>query len=245
MDSLLCTVSLSSLIRYDIPAEMNRPFIIGVGGTCSNSGKTTIASLLLQHFTKRPARPQATENREAGVENAPASGTSRSCNDPERWGAIKYTKTELYTSLVDDTAVLTQKDKDTGRFYDSGAEAVLWVNAPPQDLKDILPLAVDRLSYLDGLIVEGNSAIEFLKPDIVLFIFGNDTVHWKAGIERLVGISDIIVYEHESGLPEIAKRKRLFLRNSSGITEVHEFFAFISDLIYERKTERRNNEKGC
>ena len=137
------------------------------------------------------------------------------------------------------------KDKDTGRFIQAGAEEVVWVKSPPQELEDILPLALERLSSLDGIIVEGNSAIEFLQPDIVIFIFGNDKERWKPGIERLVGISDIIVYENESELPEVAKTKRLFFGDRSGIKGVQGFLELISDLIYERKTERRNNEKGC
>ena len=65
---------------------------------------------------------------------------------------------------------------------------------------------------------------------------------WKPGIERLVGISDIVVYENESELPEIAKTKRLFCGDGHGIKGGQDFFELVSDLIYERKTERRNNE---
>jgi len=42
-----------------------------------------------------------------------------------------------------------------------------------------------------------NSSIEFLKPDIVIFIFGNDKGRRETGVER----SD-----------EVAKTKRLLLR---------------------------------
>jgi len=125
-------------------------------------------------------------------------------------GAIKYTKTELYASLVDDKAVLASKDKDTWRFIEAGAEDAIWVKAPPQDLKDLLPMAVDRLFSLDGLVVEGHSAIEFLKPDIVIFMVGKNRECWKAGIEEIVSISDIIVCENEYGFPEISKTKQLF-----------------------------------
>ena len=109
-------------------------------------------------------------------------------------------------------------------------------------MEKLLSLALDRLFNLEGLVIEGNSAIEFLKSDIVIFIFGNDKERWKTGIESLVGISDIVIYEHESELPEIAKRKRLFCGDSHGIKGVQDFFELVSDLIYERKTDRRNNE---
>jgi hypothetical protein len=60
-------------------------------------------------------------------------------------------------------------------------------------LEELLSLALDRLFNLEGIVIEGNSAIEFLKSDIVIFIFGNDKERWKTGIESLVGISDIVI----------------------------------------------------
>ncbi|MDH5767928.1 MAG: hypothetical protein OEZ31_03100, partial [Nitrospirota bacterium] len=40
------------------------------------------------------------------------------------WGAIKYTKTSLYSSITDDVKILSEKGKDTKRLLDSGAERV-------------------------------------------------------------------------------------------------------------------------
>jgi len=223
---------------------MKRPFIIGVGGTSSNVGKTTAAVLLMRYLAAGIIE-QATGASGEDTGHALSLSDKPKRGGPGKWGAIKYTKTELYASLVDDKAVLSCKDKDTGRFFDAGAEDVIWVKSPPRDLKDLLPMAIDRLSCLDGLIVEGNSAIEFLKPDIVIFIVGKNKELWKAGIDEIVIMSDIIVYESESVLPDISKAKRLFRSDSSGIKDVQGFLKLISGLIYERKTETRNNEKGC
>ena len=202
---------------------MKRPFIIGVGGTCSNSGKTTTAVLLLRYLSAGKGQ-HATDRGGEDTGNVVSTLILPKRGGSGKWGAIKYTKTELYASLVDDKAVLASKDKDTGRFIDAGAEEVIWVKAPPEDLKDLLPMAIDRLSGLDGLVVEGNSAIEFLNPDISIFIFGNDKKYWKTGFERLAGIADIIVYENEAQLPEVAKTKRLFGADRSGIKGVNDFF---------------------
>jgi molybdopterin-guanine dinucleotide biosynthesis protein len=224
---------------------MKRPFIIGVGGSCSNSGKTTLACSLLKYFRNGVNNQQG---RARNIQDALDPALTEACSQSDgfqKWGAVKYTKTELYASLVDDRAALSRKEKDTGRFIDAGADEVLWVKSPPQELGEVLPVAMDRLSRLDGLIVEGNSVIEFLNPDIVIFIFGNKKTLWKTSIERLVGISDIIVYENESDLPEIAKTKRLFPGNMSGEEELQEVFSFISGLMHERKAERRNDKKGC
>ena len=219
---------------------MTRPFIIGIGGTCSNTGKTTTAVLLLKHLTS-PGRGQQKTERcgEKAVDVLPAVTGSG------KWGAIKYTKTGAYASIVEDKETLSDKGKDTGRLTEAGAERVVWVKAPPQGLADVLPPALERLASLDGIIVEGNSAIEFLRPDIVIFIFGNDNERWKPGIERLAGIADIVIYENKSGLPAFAKTKRLFFGDRDGIKRVQDFLKLISEMINERKTEGRNNEKGC
>jgi len=42
-------------------------------------------------------------------------------------------------------------------------------------------MAVGRLSSLDSLVAEGNSAIEFLKPDIVIFMIGKNRECLKTG----------------------------------------------------------------
>ena len=162
---------------------MKRPFIIGIGGTCSNVGKTMTAVLLLQHLS---------------------SGT-------EKWGAIKYTKTEFYTSLVDDKETLSRKDKDTGRFLEAGAGEVVWVKAPQRELADILPLALKRLSHNDGIIAEGNSAIEFLKPDIVIFMIGKMRSAGKQALKRLSAYPTLSYMKMNTGFRRSRKQNSFFV----------------------------------
>jgi hypothetical protein len=137
------------------------------------------------------------------------------------WGAIKYTKTVIYSSIIDDTETLTQENKDTARLINAGAEKVLWVQSPPEDIKEVLPMAVDRLSNLRGIIVEGNSAIEFLKPDIVIFISGRHNGALKKTAERVLETADIILFEDEPPmkLPAKAKRFKVVFAPMSGFDE--------------------------
>jgi molybdopterin-guanine dinucleotide biosynthesis protein len=123
------------------------------------------------------------------------------------WGAIKYTKTSLYCSIIDDIEILSEEGKDTKRLMDSGAEKVLWVQSPYNNLTETLQMAVDSLSYLKGIIVEGNSAIEVLKPDIVVFISGTEG-EVKKGVEKILKMADVIIFDKEppQGTPEGAKR---------------------------------------
>lgn len=154
------------------------------------------------------------------------------------WGAIKYTRTELYCSLTDDTEILMKEGKDTRRMLDSGADRVLWVQSPPSELGEVLPLAVDRLSDMKGIVVEGNSAIEFLSPDIIIFILGSDPGQSKKGTEGLLRRADIVVAGEEiSGdLPEGAM---IFLKSADD----HERFLGYTVRMVETKEKIRSSLK--
>ncbi len=153
-----------------------KPFIIGIGGNYSGSGKTTFASLILRRLPG--------------------------------WGAIKYSKTEMYCSLTDELEVLMEDGKDTRRMLDSGAQRVLWVQSPPSELGQILPMAVNRLSDVKGIIVEGNSAIEFLGPDIIILILGGDPASSKKDVERLLRKADIVVHRDSNEITVTSNRFR-------------------------------------
>ena len=176
-----------------------RPFIIGIGGAHSGAGKTTYASLLLQHF--------------------------------KGWGAIKYTKTGLYASVVDDLTTLSEDNKDTRRFLDSGAERVLWVQSPPLELGEVLPLAVEELSALKGIIVEGNSAIEFLVPDIIIFILGSDPSEIKAGAKSLLSKADVVVAEKGASV-QVKERARRFSRSPG---ENAELLRYVREMVEKKE----------
>lgn len=116
------------------------------------------------------------------------------------WGAIKYTRTAIYSSIIDDIGTLSIKDKDTKMFLDAGAAKVLWVQSPVSEIKGQLSAALERLSGLNGILVEGNSAIEFLKPDIIIFIFGKDPKKIKESSRRVLKIANVVVLDEEPAI---------------------------------------------
>jgi molybdopterin-guanine dinucleotide biosynthesis protein len=143
------------------------------------------------------------------------------------WGAIKYTKTALYCSVVDDREILSTEDKDTKRMLDAGAQRVLWIQAPPSELGEVLPMAVERLSDLKGIVVEGNSAIEFLRPDIIIFIFGSDPQGIKETAKSILKNADVVVLENSVPLG-VSEKSRLFLKSSA---DRESFLAYITEMV--------------
>jgi molybdopterin-guanine dinucleotide biosynthesis protein len=146
------------------------------------------------------------------------------------WGAIKYTKTSFSTSIIDSPEILKQENKDTSRLINAGAQDVLWVQSPPEDLKEVLQIAIDRLSHLKGIILEGNSAVEALKPDIVVFVSGNEGL--KRGAEKILCIADVVIFGKNppKETPETVKRIRL--------NNEEEYVNFIVGLVSEDENRK-------
>jgi molybdopterin-guanine dinucleotide biosynthesis protein len=141
-----------------------KPFTIGITGSKSGVGKTALAERLLRRLPG--------------------------------WGAIKFTKSDIYTSVVDEADVLREEGKDTARLLAAGADRVVWVKSPgplgdkDEELAEAMMLAMDRLSGLPGVIIEGNSAVEVLKPDIVIFI---GVYNSKDSARRAFEMADVVL----------------------------------------------------
>lgn len=90
------------------------------------------------------------------------------------FGAIKFTKTSLYTSVVDDCDILDREGKDTSIMRQSGDAQVLWVRSPVDGLEATLMIALAKLTGVRGVVVEGNSPVDFLNPHLIIFIMDDD-----------------------------------------------------------------------
>lgn len=110
-----------------------------------------------------------------------------------RWGAIKCTPTGLYASVTTDPVILAEPGKDTARYLQAGAAEVVWVQGPPDELAEPLELAMSRLGGCEVIVLEGNSAIELVKPDIVIFILGYSAMT-KPSALKLLNSADVVIY---------------------------------------------------
>ncbi len=124
-----------------------------------------------------------------------------------RWGAIKHTKTAFYTSISEENTPL-KNGKDTQRMLAAGAKRVLWLQSPEDELSEALPVALDMLSDCSGVIIEGNSAIEFLSADIVIFVFGRDPERLKKSAHNVIKKADFLVYN--SKLSERSDNQKVY-----------------------------------
>ena len=141
------------------------------------------------------------------------------------WGAIKYTFHPLYSSIVADPAILSKEGKDTKRYLDAGATEVLWVQSPRDDLDDLMSMAISRLSSHEGILIEGNSAIIHSKPDVVLFVCGDEMKEYKKSASAILSLADVILYGTfiPPGIPAHVQRFRK--------DHVNAFLSWLSGLL--------------
>lgn len=187
---------------------MKKPFIIGIGGVKSGSGKTTIASAILKLLTAKGSFSAQEKQDKSSQPHGASAHFTANLKSKKRWGAIKYTKTEFYSSITDDPEILNEHGKDTQRLIESGAQEALWVQSPAGDLYEVMPMAIDRLYHLEGILIEGNSAIEFVNPDITILVSIGDSQEIKPSAWTILENADIVIISNNSPLINFPERLR-------------------------------------
>lgn len=129
------------------------PFIVAVSGMSSNTGKTTLACQLI--------------NRLPGWEAIKLTrGHYRSCGkDPNGCCVSDLLREEPL--IRSGREANYEKGKDTGRFWDAGATNVHWVIVGEDQVKAGIKGALLRVET-EGVIVEGNSFLEFVETDFAI-----------------------------------------------------------------------------
>ena len=154
------------------------------------------------------------------------------------FGAIKFTKTPLYVKIVEDPETITKKDTDTGILSEAGAEKVVWIQSPSENLEAPLDIALSKMTGLKGVVVEGNSPADYMDPDLTIFIIGDDG-QIKPSAEELLKKADVIIMSIPKGtknppLPasvsrEKAKVFRIDLANKEG--EIDKLIAHLHNIF--------------
>lgn len=157
--------------------ELCRPTIVAVNGFSSNVGKTTLVCELL--------------SRLPGWEAIKLSrGHYRSCGkDPIAC---------CVSDLIRDEAVVRsgreanyERGKDTGRFWDVGAANVHWVIVKDDQVEQGIVEAISRVRA-PGVIIEGNSFLEYLEADLAIMCARSDGGTVKPSARNALKKSDVL-----------------------------------------------------
>jgi molybdopterin-guanine dinucleotide biosynthesis protein len=129
------------------------PTIVAVSGLSSNTGKTTLMCELIEQL---PGWEAIKITR----------GHYRSCGkDPSGCCVSDLLRDEPL--IRSGRAANYEKGKDTARFWDAGAANVHWVIVSEDQVEEGIKRALARVES-DGVIVEGNSFLEYIDADFAI-----------------------------------------------------------------------------
>jgi hypothetical protein len=82
---------------------------------------------------------------------------------------------------------------DSSRFLAAGAKRSFWVRTRQGRLEEAMPAIEKLLSESENAILESNTIINYLRPDLYLTILDPATEDWKASALRLLKCADAII----------------------------------------------------
>jgi hypothetical protein len=163
--------------------------IVVVGGHTRNIGKTSvvaglIAALPEMHWT-------AFKITQFGHGMCSANGEPCDCETAE------------HTVAVSEERIGGDSTTDSGRYLAAGAVRSFWVRTRQGDLSEAMPRIRKELERAENAVIESNSIMRFLRPDIYLSVLDPETVDFKESAKYFLDRADaVLVAEGELGRPE-------------------------------------------
>lgn len=88
-------------------------------------------------------------------------------------------------------------ESDTSRFLVAGAVRALWVRTEQGRLAEAMPALRQRLEGAGNVIIESNSVLKFLRPDLYLTVLDPATADFKNSAREYLDRADAVIL-HES-----------------------------------------------
>jgi len=89
---------------------------------------------------------------------------------------------------------------DTSRFLIAGARRAWWVRTEQGRLGEAMPTVQRKLSECENAILESNSILKFIRPNLYLTVLDPATADFKQSARQALGLADaIILHEAQNG----------------------------------------------
>ena len=152
--------------------------IVVIGGHSRSVGKTSVVAGLIAALPE--LRWTALKITQYGHGICSANGKPCSCACDDHSWAITEEKDR-------------SGDSDTSRFLIAGAEQAWWVRTEQGRLADAMPRVQKILADAENAIVESNSLLNFLDPDLYLTIIDPATADFKKSALRFLARADALI----------------------------------------------------
>lgn len=158
--------------------------LIVVGGHSRNVGKTSVVAGLIA------ALPEfdwlAVKITQYGHGICSANGEACDCVTADHASAISEERDR-------------SAETDTSRFLVAGAKRVLWVRTQQGFLAEAMPRLRQELAKAQNVIIESNSVMRFVRPDLYLPVLDPATEDFKSSAKEYLDRADAVLLHAASG----------------------------------------------
>ena len=166
------------MARAPRPRNQIAMAIVVIGGHSRSVGKTSvvaglIAALPAYHWT-------ALKITQYGHGVCSLNGESCHCATDDHSWAISEEKD-------------LSGDSDTSRFLLAGAVRALWVRTEQGRLAEAIPTIRRKLAESENVILESNSILKFVRPDLYLTVLDPATADFKRSAQEFLDRADAVI----------------------------------------------------
>jgi hypothetical protein len=158
--------------------------LIVIGGHSRNVGKTSVMAGLVSAL--REFDWTAVKITQYGHGVCSANGEPCDCATGDHSWAISEERDQ-------------SGESDTSRFLVAGAVRALWVRTEQGRLAEAMPALRQRLKGAGNVIVESNSILKFVRPDLYLTVLDAATADFKNSAREFLDRADAVVVHNGAG----------------------------------------------
>lgn len=152
--------------------------IVVIGGHSRNVGKTSVVAGLIAML---PAYNwTAFKLTQFGHGRCSLNGKPCQCETADHAWAITEEK---------DTSAKT----DSSRFLVAGAKRAFWVRTAQGQLEKAMPAIQRRLNDSENAILESNSILKFIQPDVYISVLDTATEDFKVSAQKYLAQADAVI----------------------------------------------------
>ena len=183
-----------------------------IGGHSRSVGKTSVVAGLISAL--REFHWTAAKVTQYGHGVCSANGEPCDCATAEHAWAITEERSRT-------------GDSDTSRFLAAGAEQVFWVRTEQGRLAEAIPAFRKKIVGAENLILESNSILKFLRPDLYLTVLDPANADFKNSAREFLDRADAVVLHRSEqsakwenvSLKPVAQRPTFLIAPPDYVTE--------------------------
>ncbi|HEX6822772.1 MAG TPA: hypothetical protein VF123_12000 [Candidatus Sulfotelmatobacter sp.] len=152
--------------------------LVVIGGHSRNVGKTSVVAGLIAALAE--LRWTAVKITQYGHGICSANGEACDCATADHSWAISEERDP-------------SGDSDTSRFLAAGAARVFWARTEQGRLAEAMPSLRQRMEEARNVIIESNSILKFVRPDLYLSVLDPETADFKTSAREFLDRADAVI----------------------------------------------------